>query len=75
MTKKTIRVSGTAIINWTAYLPSDAKSNMCDDPAVEAVLGSIDQTHDVYVWGLDKEAVHVDLEVDERDVEVEEDDR
>lgn len=72
---KTIRVAGQATINWTAYVPEGAVPNICDDPAVEAVLGAISQSQDVYVFGEDKAPVHVDLEINEDDVEVEEDDR
>ena len=75
MSNKLTRVSGQATINWTCYMPVDSKPNMCDDPAVEAVLGALPQSCDVFVWGEDAEPVHVDLEVDERDVEVEDDDR
>jgi hypothetical protein len=72
---KTIRVAGQATIAWTAYVPEGAVPNICDDPAVEAVLGAIGQSQDVYIFGEDAEPVHVDLELGEEDVEVEEDDR
>lgn len=71
----TSRVSGIATINWTAYLPDDAKPNMCADPAVEAVLGAMPQDLKVHVWGLDAEPVDVHVEINEADVEVEDDDR
>ena len=75
--KKTVIVAGTATINWTCHLPVDRarEANMCADPAVEAVIEAMPQTCQIYVWGQDKEPVDVNIEIDERDVEVEDDDR
>lgn len=70
-------VQGTATIQWTVRLPAGKETNgvACDDPAVEAVLSHISQSSGVYLWGTLEEPAEVFVEIDEKDVEIEADDR
>lgn len=66
-----------ARITATVELPDKNKYNgqACQDPAVEAVIESLPQMIDVYVWGEQEKPARVYLEIMEEDVEIEEDHR
>lgn len=70
-------VQGNATIQWTVRLPAGKETSgvACDDPAVEAVLSHISQSSVVYLWGTLEEPAAVFAEIDERDVEIEADER
>jgi hypothetical protein len=71
------RVSGILEINWTVELPDEKQreSNMCEDPAKEAVIEFIPQSGGVFIWGDDGPAAEVYLESYEEDIVIEEDER
>lgn len=64
---------GEARIMWTAEIPEGVNANICDHPAVEAVLGFIPQAGDVWIDGDDKPPVKMFVEIHEEDVAIEED--
>jgi hypothetical protein len=72
-----VTVAGKGEFNWTVELPLEScrEPVMCDDPAVEAAIQAVSQSLTVYLWGQDEPPAIVYTEIDERDVEVEDDDR
>jgi len=70
-------VAGEATLRWSVELPKDKQheGQMCDDPAVEAVLSAFPQQSEVFLWGLKVEGAKVFIECHEDDVIVEEDAR
>lgn len=72
-----VRVSGKMEVLFTVELPIEHahEAVACDDPAVEAAMQGFNSHVSTYLWGQDKPAASVYLEVNESDVEVEEDER
>lgn len=70
-------VRGVAEVSWTVELPEEHKwdGQACKDPAVEAVLCSLPQDCDIFLFGEDKPPANVYVELTEQDVTVEEDHR
>ena len=73
----TVKVSGIAQVSWTVVLPTEHQHEgvVCKDPAVETVLEAIQDSCDISLWGHSKPDIHVELDLDEVDIEIIEDDR
>jgi len=72
-----VDVAGEMTILFTVQLPVELchEPIACNDPAIEAALQAVSEHICTYIWGEDKKPAVVCCDVDDRNVEIESDDR